>query len=77
MAAAFAFGSASLGGMLSDNGEEYLKRYGKGTKGSGWYSFDHRGVHFVALVNVANLKAGGMSFPILSRLRRGRQKLRG
>jgi Icc protein len=46
--------------MLSDNGEEYLQRYGKGTKGSGWYSFDHKGVHFVALVNVANLKAGGM-----------------
>ena len=46
--------------MLSDNGEEYFKRYGKGTKGSGWYSFDHKGVHFVALVNVANLKAGGM-----------------
>ncbi|MFL6303381.1 MAG: metallophosphoesterase family protein [Candidatus Sulfotelmatobacter sp.] len=46
--------------MLTDNGEEYLQRYGKGTKGSGWYSFDHKGVHFVALVNVANLKAGGM-----------------
>lgn len=46
--------------MLSDNGEEYLQRYGKGTKGSGWYSFDHKGVHFVGLVNVANLKAGGM-----------------
>src|SRR6266568_5130525 len=46
--------------MLSDNGEEYLQRYGKGTKGSGWYSFDHKNVHFVALVNVANLKAGGM-----------------
>ena len=46
--------------MLTDNGEEYLQRYGKGTKGSGWYSFDHKGVHFVGLVNVANLKAGGM-----------------
>src|ERR1700680_2991681 len=46
--------------MLSDNGEQYLQRYGKGTKGSGWYSFDHKGVHFVGLVNVANLKAGGM-----------------
>ena len=46
--------------MLSDNGEEYLQRYGKGTIGSGWYSFDHKGVHFVGLVNVANLKAGGM-----------------
>src|SRR5215469_8585776 len=46
--------------MLTDNGDQYLQRYGKGTKGAGWYSFDHRGVHFVGLVNVANLKAGGM-----------------
>jgi 3',5'-cyclic AMP phosphodiesterase CpdA len=28
--------------------------------GDGWYSFDHSGVHFVALVNVKTLKAGGM-----------------
>jgi Icc protein len=46
--------------MLADNGEQYLQRYGKGTKGAGWYSFDHKGVHFVGLVNVANLKAGGL-----------------
>jgi hypothetical protein len=46
--------------MLADNGEQYLQLYGKGTKGTGWYSFDHKGVHFVGLVNVANLKAGGM-----------------
>jgi 3',5'-cyclic-AMP phosphodiesterase len=46
--------------MLSDNGEQYLQRYGNGTKGTGWYSFDHKDVHFVGLVNVANLKAGGM-----------------
>ena len=46
--------------MLPDNGEQYLQRYGKGTRGSGWYSFDHKGMHFVGLVNVANLKAGGM-----------------
>src|SRR2546429_2497315 len=46
--------------MLSDNGEQYLHRYGKGTKGRGGYSFDHKGVHFLGLVNVANLKAGGM-----------------
>ena len=46
--------------MLSDNGGQYLERFGKNTKGSGWYSFDHKGVHFVGLVNVANLKAGGM-----------------
>src|SRR5947208_2769535 len=46
--------------MLSDNGDEYLHRYGKGTKGAGWYSFDHKGVHFVGLVNVVDLKAGGL-----------------
>jgi Icc protein len=47
--------------MLDDEGGKlYLDRYGQGTKGAGWFSFDHRGVHFVALVNVANLKAGGM-----------------
>src|SRR6266566_2350372 len=43
-----------------DNGEQFLQRYGKGTKGAGWQSFDHNGVHFIGLVNVANLKAGGM-----------------
>ena len=42
------------------NGKAFLARYGKGTKGAGWYSFDHAGVHFVALINVLNLKAGGM-----------------
>jgi 3',5'-cyclic-AMP phosphodiesterase len=46
--------------MLVDNGQAYLQRYGKDTKGAGWYSFDHDGVHFVALVNVADLKPGGM-----------------
>ncbi len=46
--------------MLEDNGEQYRQRYGKGTEGTGWHSFDHRGVHFVGLVNVANLKAGGL-----------------
>jgi Icc protein len=33
---------------------KYLERFGAGTKGDGWYSFDHRGVHFVGLVNVAS-----------------------
>lgn len=44
------------------NGKAYLERYGKNTKGSGWYSFDDNGVHFIALVNVANLKSGGLGF---------------
>jgi 3',5'-cyclic AMP phosphodiesterase CpdA len=46
--------------VATDNGVAYLKRYGKGTKGGGWYSFDHSGVHFIGLVNVLNLKAGGL-----------------
>ena len=42
------------------NGQAFLARYGKGATGGGWYAFDHAGVHFVALVNVMNLKAGGL-----------------
>jgi len=43
-----------------DGGKAFLNRFGKGAQGTGWYSFDHRGVHFVGLVNVADLKPGGM-----------------
>jgi 3',5'-cyclic AMP phosphodiesterase CpdA len=43
----------------ADDGKEYLARYGKGTKGTGWYSFDHHGVHFVGLVNSAALEGMG------------------
>ncbi len=46
--------------VLEDDGKQYLERYGKGTKGGGWYSFDHQGVRFIGLVNVLNLKAGGL-----------------
>jgi 3',5'-cyclic-AMP phosphodiesterase len=45
---------------LNDDGKQYLERYGKGSQGAGWYSFDHQGVHFMGLVNVLNLKAGGL-----------------
>jgi len=41
-------------------GHEYRERYGKNSKGAGWYSFDQNGVHFVGLVNVVNLKSGGL-----------------
>jgi len=43
-------------------GADYMQRFGKKlqARGTGWYSFDHAGVHFVGLVNVADLKAGGM-----------------
>jgi plastocyanin len=46
--------------VLDDDGRSYLQRFGKGTQGAGWYSFDQGGVHFVGLVNVVNLKAGGL-----------------
>jgi 3',5'-cyclic-AMP phosphodiesterase len=46
--------------VLNDNGRQYLDRYGKGTKGSGWYSFDANGVHFIGLVNVVNTSEGGL-----------------
>jgi 3',5'-cyclic AMP phosphodiesterase CpdA len=43
----------------TDDGKQYLERYGKGTKGGGWYSFDHKDVHFVGLVNVLQLEGMG------------------
>ena len=51
--------------MLDEGqGKAFLDRYGKDAngkvQGDGWYSFDHSGVHFVGLVNVKQLKAGGM-----------------
>jgi 3',5'-cyclic AMP phosphodiesterase CpdA len=46
--------------VLNDDGKQYLERYGKATNGSGWYSFDKKGVHFIGLVNVMNLKPGGL-----------------
>jgi 3',5'-cyclic AMP phosphodiesterase CpdA len=46
--------------ILNDNGAQYLARFGRGTHGAGWLSFDHSGVHFVGLVNVANIGEGGL-----------------
>jgi Icc protein len=46
--------------VLNDDGQQYRDRYGKGTAGAGWYSFEKKGVHFMGLVNVMNLKAGGL-----------------
>lgn len=46
--------------VLNDNGKQYLDRYGKGTKGDGWYSFDKQGVHFIGLVNVVNMAEGSL-----------------
>jgi plastocyanin len=46
--------------VLEDDGKSYLQRFGKGTQGAGWHSFDQGGIHFIGLVNVVNLKAGGL-----------------
>ncbi len=46
--------------LLEDDSKSFLDRFGKNTRGSGWYSFDKKGVHFIGLVNVVNLKAGGL-----------------
>ncbi|HUB60697.1 MAG TPA: metallophosphoesterase [Puia sp.] len=34
---------------ITDNGKLYMERFGKGTMGDGWFSFDSHGVHFIGL----------------------------
>ena len=46
--------------VLVDGGKMYRERFSKESKGAGWYSFDKNGVHFIGLVNVMNLPAGGL-----------------
>ena len=48
--------------FLDPDQKFYRERYAKAAKGEGWYSFDANGVHFIGLVNVVNLKAGGLGF---------------
>jgi 3',5'-cyclic-AMP phosphodiesterase len=45
--------------MLDPGKKLFLARYGKGTKGDGWYSFDDHGVHFIALINVMHMGPDG------------------
>ena len=46
--------------VVDGPGAEYFARFGQASKGLGYYSFDHDGVHFVALVNAMNFKPGGL-----------------
>jgi plastocyanin len=39
---------------------EYFNRFGKPSNNKGYYSFDHAGVHFIALINVLQFKPGGL-----------------
>ena len=42
-------------------GTEYFARYGAPSKSRGFYSFDHAGVHMVALNNVMQFKPNGLA----------------
>lgn len=43
---------------INDDGKGFFERFGRG-RTTPWYSFDQGGVHFIGLVNVIALKAGG------------------
>jgi 3',5'-cyclic-AMP phosphodiesterase len=46
-----------------DDGALYLQRFAPTTKGTGYYSYTHKGVHFIALNNVALADALGTLGP--------------
>jgi Icc protein len=48
--------------VLDGTGKLYRDRHGPLAPGDGWYSFNSKGAHFVGLVNVLNLKAGGLGY---------------
>jgi 3',5'-cyclic AMP phosphodiesterase CpdA len=45
--------------LLGDDGRQYLERFGNGSPGQGWQSFDHKGIHFIGLNNAAQLEGLG------------------
>lgn len=44
---------------IDDAGQKYRQVFGAGSRGDGWYSFDLRGVHVIALVNTLHLRRLG------------------
>jgi hypothetical protein len=44
---------------IDDHGQKYRRRFGQGTHGEGWFSFDIKGVHVIGLVNTLSLEALG------------------
>ncbi|MGC3962814.1 MAG: metallophosphoesterase [Rhodocyclaceae bacterium] len=46
--------------VTDGTGAEYFRRFGKVSDNRGYYSFDHGGVHFIALVNVMQFKPNGL-----------------
>ena len=49
--------------VTADDAKLYLERFGKGSMGTGWRSFDHKGVHFVGLNNAVQLEGLGVIGP--------------
>lgn len=45
--------------VFIDHGKRYLQTFGLGARGSGYYSFDVKGVHFLALANVQQAEGMG------------------
>lgn len=46
--------------VIGDDGAAFFARYPEGRERARWYSFDEAGIHFIALVNVVGLGAGGL-----------------
>jgi 3',5'-cyclic AMP phosphodiesterase CpdA len=46
--------------MTDGAGVEYFRRFGRASDNRGYYSFDHRGVHFIGLINVMHFKPNGL-----------------
>ena len=46
--------------IATDDGAAYRERFGKGALGTGWYSFNHKGVHFIGLNNCQQVDAMGL-----------------
>ncbi len=46
--------------VIGDMGKNYYTAFAKRGPGDGWYSFDIKGTHFVALVNVFNFETMGL-----------------
>ena len=47
---------------IGDNGTSFFERFGSEKSTGGWYSFDQGGVHFIGLVNVVDLRPGGLGY---------------
>jgi hypothetical protein len=63
--------------VFIDSARLYLERYGRGSRGTGWCSFDYRGVHFIGLVNVMNLQGSSLGVLGQDQLRWLRQDVAG